>query len=218
MRVLADEGYTHCFFVAGGNVMHLLDSASKIFECVPFTHEHSAVVAAEYFNKTNVAASQRSFSLVTAGPGLTNAVTAIAGSWLESRENLIIGGQVKTADLKSQELRQLGIQEVDGTEIVRQITKVSERLSEPVSSDKIKAFLSAGKSGRKGPVFLEVCWTSKREKPCSNPFPFRSALSCEKDLSKLTRRKWQRLLNCWVRQGVLFFSLAADLNNIKCDL
>jgi len=157
MRVLADEGYTHCFFVAGGNVMHLLDSASKIFECVPFTHEHSAVVAAEYFNKTNVAASQRSFSLVTAGPGLTNAVTAIAGSWLESRENLIIGGQVKTADLKSQELRQLGIQEVDGTEIVRQITKVSERLSEPVSSDKIKAFLSAGKSGRKGPVFLEVC-------------------------------------------------------------
>ncbi len=157
MRVLAEEGYTHCFFVAGGNVMHLLDSASKIFECVPFTHEHSAVIAAEYFNKTNVAVSQRSFSLVTAGPGLTNAVTAIAGSWLESRENLIIGGQVKTADLKSPELRQLGIQEVDGREIVRTITKVSARLSETVSSDKIKAFLEAGRSGRKGPVFLEVC-------------------------------------------------------------
>lgn len=157
MRVLAEEGYTHCFFVAGGNVMHLLDSASKIFECVPFAHEHSAVIAAEYFNKTNVAGSQRSFSLVTAGPGLTNAVTAIAGSWLESRENLIIGGQVKTADLKSPELRQLGIQEVDGREIVRTITKASERLSEPVSSDKIRALLAAGKSGRKGPVFLEVC-------------------------------------------------------------
>jgi len=157
MRVLADQGYTHCFFVAGGNVMHLLDSASKILECVPFTHEHSAVIAAEYFNKTNVAASERAFSLVTAGPGLTNSVTAIAGSWLESRENLIIGGQVKTADLKTQDLRQLGIQEVDGREIVRTITKVSERLREPVSSERIREFLAEGKSGRKGPVFLEVC-------------------------------------------------------------
>lgn len=157
MKVLADEGYTHCFFVAGGNVMHLLDSASLIFECVAFTHEHSAVIASEYFNKIHVATPQRAFSLVTAGPGLTNAVTAIAGSWLESRENLIIGGQVKTADLKSPNLRQLGIQEIDGREIVRTISKVSETIYEPVKSDKIKEYLATGRAGRKGPVFLEIC-------------------------------------------------------------
>src|SRR5665647_783979 len=108
---LVELGYTHCFFVAGGNIMHLLASASHRFKCVAFIHEVAAGIAAEYFNE--VSRSGRAFVLVTAGPGLTNIVTAMAGAYLESRELLVLGGQVKTADLSRKQVRQRGIQEID---------------------------------------------------------------------------------------------------------
>ena len=33
---LCELGYTHCFFVAGGNIMHLLDGVRKRMTRVPF--------------------------------------------------------------------------------------------------------------------------------------------------------------------------------------
>ena len=61
--------------------------------CIPVVHEVAAGIAAEYFNEMHL--GSKAFALVTAGPGLTNIVTAIAGAYLESRELLVIGGQVK---------------------------------------------------------------------------------------------------------------------------
>ena len=42
---LAELGYTHCFFVAGGNIMHLLDGVRRKMRCIPFVHEVSAAIA-----------------------------------------------------------------------------------------------------------------------------------------------------------------------------
>ena len=50
---LEEEGYTHCFFVAGGNIMHLLDGVRRRLTCIPFVHEVAAGIAAEYFNETS---------------------------------------------------------------------------------------------------------------------------------------------------------------------
>lgn len=47
---LVGAGYTHCFFVAGGNIMHLLNSVRTRMVCVPFVHEVAAAIAVEYFN------------------------------------------------------------------------------------------------------------------------------------------------------------------------
>jgi acetolactate synthase-1/2/3 large subunit len=152
---LSQEGYTHCFFLAGGNIMHLLQSASLSMECVPFVHEVSAGIAAEYFNETESSNGKKAFVLVTAGPGLTNLVTAIAGAFLESRELLVIGGQVKTSDLKSDNLRQRGIQEIDGPVLVKSITKFSHRLDQPISRSEFLEIIRTGRAPRKGPVFLE---------------------------------------------------------------
>ena len=91
---LESLGYSHCFFVAGGNIMHLLNSVRSKFKCIPFAHEVGAAIATEYHNESQQENGNKAFCLVTAGPGLTNAVTAIAGSFQESRELLIIGGQV----------------------------------------------------------------------------------------------------------------------------
>lgn len=149
---LKELGYTHCFFVAGGNIMHLLDSASKQFCCVPAVHEVAAGIAAEYFNE----AGGKAFAMVTAAPGITNIVTAIAGAYLESRELLVIGGQVKVEDMSNGEVRQRGIQELDGVELVFSITKASRTMFEPQSEGYFKSLVGAGQTGRKAPVFIEI--------------------------------------------------------------
>jgi acetolactate synthase-1/2/3 large subunit len=154
---LLELGYTHCFFVAGGNIMHLLDGVRQRMTCVPFVHEFAAGVAVEYFNESRPENSGRAFALVTAGPGLTNVVSAVAGAWLESRELLVIGGTVKSSDLSRGEIRQRGIQEIDGVAITKSITVVSERIEAPVSKATFVAAVRRGEQPRKGPVFLEIC-------------------------------------------------------------
>ncbi|QEE27960.1 thiamine pyrophosphate-binding protein [Terriglobus albidus] len=156
--VLADWlqqlGYTHCFFVAGGNIMHLLESCSQRMTCIPVMHEVASCIAAEYFNEVHLGG--KAFALVTAGPGMTNAVTGIAGAYLESREVLVIGGQVKVSDLARDEVRQRGIQEIDGVAIAKPITEKSLRLERVVDRATFAEMTVSGSSGRKGPVFLEI--------------------------------------------------------------
>lgn len=152
---LEDLGYTHCFFVAGGNIMHLLDGMRKRMTCVPFVHEVAAGIAAEYFNESG--GEGRAFTLVTAGPGLTNVMTAVGGAWLESHELLVLGGQVKSTDLARREVRQRGIQEIDGRDIAAPVTKLSVTLEEPISHAQFVDYVEQARTPRKGPVFLEFC-------------------------------------------------------------
>jgi acetolactate synthase-1/2/3 large subunit len=153
---LCEMGYTHCFFLAGGNIMHLLESASKRMKCIPVVHEVTAGIAVEYFNEVVLDKKNKAFALVTAGPGLTNILTAIAGAYTESRELLVIGGQVKTSDLMTKGLRQRGIQEIDGVKITESITKRSERLLIPQPKHYIQNLIAKGFAPRKGPIFLEI--------------------------------------------------------------
>ena len=151
---LVELGYTHCFYVGGGNIMHLLDSCSRKMTCIATVHEVAAGVAVEYFNA--VGDGRRAIALVTAGPGLTNLVTAISGAWLESRELLVLGGQVKTPDLSRGEVRQRGIQEIDGVSIVKSITAHASTIEEVLDQRAFVERAEAGSHGRRGPVFLEL--------------------------------------------------------------
>ena len=151
---LVELGYTHCFYVGGGNIMHLLDSCSRKMTCIATVHEVAAGVAVEYFNA--VGDGRRALALVTAGPGLTNLVTAVAGAWLESRELLVLGGQVKTPDLSRGEVRQRGIQEIDGVSIVKSITVHASTIEEVLDQRAFVERAEAGSHGRRGPVFLEL--------------------------------------------------------------
>lgn len=154
---LGELGYTTCFFVAGGNIMHLLDVMRTRFTCIPVVHEVAAGIAVEYFNETRPSGGGRAFAMVTAGPGLTNIVTALAGAWLESRELLVLGGQVKSSDLSRGEVRQRGIQEIDGVAIAESLCVHAERIEAPLSKAAFFRAVERGQNGRKGPVFLEFC-------------------------------------------------------------
>ena len=130
---LLELGYTHCFFVAGGNIMHLLDGARTRFTCIPVVHEVAAGIAVEYFNESN--GSGKAFAMVTAGPGVSNIITAMSGAWLESRELLVIAGQVKSEDLATGGVRQRGIQEIDGVGLTKAVSKRAIRIASPIAKD-----------------------------------------------------------------------------------
>jgi acetolactate synthase-1/2/3 large subunit len=153
---LSAEGYTHCFFVAGGNIMHLLNAARSRFTCIPFVHEVAAGIAAEYFNESRSSSSGRAFALVTAGPGLTNIVTALAGAFLESRELLVIGGQVKSSDLATDGLRQRGIQEIDGLAIAQPVCVATLAITRPLPRSVAMTPVIRSRTPRMGPAFIEV--------------------------------------------------------------
>jgi acetolactate synthase-1/2/3 large subunit len=123
--------------------------------CVPYVHEVSAAIAAEYFNE--VSDDERAYVLVTAGPGITNALTGLAGAYLESRDLLIVGGQVKYEDLAGNSLRQRGIQEIDGIAIASSVCSATARLTQPVQDRDLVDLISAGLTDRRGPVFIEFC-------------------------------------------------------------
>jgi acetolactate synthase-1/2/3 large subunit len=156
MEWLKLAGYTHCFFVAGGNAMHLIESASHRFVCTPFINEVGAAIAADSFNEICLE-NERAFVLVTAGPGLTNVTTAVASSWVDRRELLVIGGQAKSTDLSRGKVRQFGFQEIGGVEILSSITKKSVLIDNQIGQDELNHYVSLTKTHPKGPVFLEVC-------------------------------------------------------------
>ena len=153
---LKAEGYTHCFFVAGGNIMHLLESLSHQLTCIPVAHEVAASIAAEYYNQTAPDGS-KALALVTAGPGLTNILTGMAGAYLESREVLVLGGQVKTADLSRGLVRQRGIQEIDGVSLARPVSVRSHLLDDAVPMQQFIELIRYQSVGpRPGPIFIEI--------------------------------------------------------------
>ncbi len=151
---LQAAGYTHYFFVGGGNIMHLTESLDRYLTGVPVVHEVAAGIAAEYFNE--IAAPNKALALVTTGPGTSNIVTAVSGAWLESRELLVIGGQVKTEDLAMGRVRSRGIQEIDGAELMRSTTKASYRFLAPIAAPEFLGLIEHSWQPRKGPVFLEM--------------------------------------------------------------
>jgi acetolactate synthase-1/2/3 large subunit len=153
---LVELGYTHCFFVAGGGIMHLLDGVRKRFECIPVVHEVSAGICVEHFNEC-ARDGQHAFALVTTGPGLTNIVTSVAGCYVEHRELLVIAGQVKFEDMLTYPQRQRGVQEVDGKGICTPISVRSECLHVPIPRSRFKSLARLAQGPHPGPVVIEVC-------------------------------------------------------------
>jgi acetolactate synthase-1/2/3 large subunit len=141
--------------------------------CVPFVHEVAATIAAEYFTATADMPMGKAFVLVTAGPGLTNTLTGVASAWGESRELLIVGGQVKKSDLSHGDVRQRGIQELDGATLAESVCKRVLRVEEPWAREPIVEAIRDGASPRQGPVFIEMCLDAQAaaQVPDDGPIP-----------------------------------------------
>lgn len=154
---IATLGVGHVFLLPGGGAMHLNDAVGKHprLEVVACHHEQAAAIAAEAYGRIQ---QNIGVAMVTTGPGATNAVTAVAGAWVESVPLLLLSGQVKRADLlRGAPLRQKGVQEVDIVSIVRPITKYAVTVERPEDIRReLERATFVARTGRAGPVWIDV--------------------------------------------------------------
>ncbi len=162
-QFVADKGVKHVFLVTGGGAMHLNASLAqeKRIEPICNSHEQASAMGAESYAK---AVNGLGVCLVTTGPGGTNAITGVAGAWLDSTPTIFLSGQVKRPDRMFDAntgeplgMRQLGVQEVDIISIVRPITKYATTILDPleIRYELEKAYWLA-LNGRPGPVWIDI--------------------------------------------------------------
>lgn len=147
----------HMFMLPGGGAMHLNDSLgkSKKIKYVVCLHEQALSIAAESYARVT---NDIGLCMVTTGPGGTNALTGLAGAYIESTPVFFISGQVKRADMiNGQGIRQQGMQELNIIDIVKPITKYAYCVTnEKEIKYHIKKALYLAMNGRKGPVWLDI--------------------------------------------------------------
>jgi len=145
------------FLLPGGGAMHLVDAVGKNrqIEVVACLHEQAAAISAEAYSRIS---ENIGVAMVTTGPGATNAITAVAGAWIESVPLMIVSGQCKRSDmLRDSPLRQKGVQEVDIVKMVRSITKYSKIVENPLEIRSVmEEAYHIAKEGRAGPVWIDV--------------------------------------------------------------
>lgn len=157
IKRLEETGVKHMFMLPGGGAMHLNDSLgkSKKIQYIGCLHEQACAIAAEAYARVN---NTLGLLMVTTGPGGTNALTGVAGAYLESTPVFVVSGQVKRADMiNGQGIRQQGMQELNIIPVVTPITKYAVLVDDP---QKIRYHLERAlyeaTHGRKGPVWLDI--------------------------------------------------------------
>ncbi|MBN93049.1 MAG: acetolactate synthase [Deltaproteobacteria bacterium] len=147
---LKNEGVSHLFTLCGGHIQSIYDGCIDLdIRVVDFRHEQAAAHAAEGWAR---ATGEVGVAAVTAGPGVTDAVTAVANAQRSGCPMVLIGGQGPRA------LSEMGsLQEMDHVSLMRSITKWSTTVPE---SRRIPDYLATAfrkaKTGVPGPVFLEM--------------------------------------------------------------
>lgn len=150
------------FLLSGGGIMHLVDSIGRSdLNAYCCHHEQGAAIAAEGYSRIGNK-KKIGVVLVTSGPGGTNAITGMAGAWLDSIPMLILNGQVKRSDITPRSngqplVRQVGFQELNLIDLVKPITKYAVTVD---NENEIRYHLEKAvflaKEGRPGPVWLEI--------------------------------------------------------------
>jgi acetolactate synthase-1/2/3 large subunit len=149
-KALKAENVSYIFTLCGGHVMPIYDGCiDEGIGVIDVRHEQTAAHAADGWARVT---GQPGVAVVTAGPGLTDAVTGVASAHRANIPMIIMGGQGPRpfADMGS-------LQDMNHVELMRPITKWAvsvpegRRLAEYVSM----AFRIAT-TGLPGPVFLEM--------------------------------------------------------------
>ncbi|MBF0444612.1 MAG: thiamine pyrophosphate-binding protein, partial [Magnetococcales bacterium] len=154
---VAKQGVKTVFMVPGGGAMYLVDALGQNpdLNYIANLHEQASTIAAEAYSRIN---GRLGVALVTTGPGATNAITGVAGAWIESVPMLVISGQVKRADMMGDTgVRQMGPQEVNIISMVAPITKYAVTIMDPKDiRHHMEKAIELATTGRRGPVWIDV--------------------------------------------------------------
>jgi len=147
---LKRAGVRHLFTLNGGHIWPILTGATEHdIRIVDVRHEQSAAFAAEGWAKVT---RECGVAAVTAGPGVTNAITALAQAQSADSPMLVIGGRAPVARWGMGSL-----QEMDHVAVVRGLTKKAVTLDSAEDAFAcVSELMRTALSRRTGPVFMDV--------------------------------------------------------------
>ena len=151
-RMLKAEGVRHVFTLSGLHIAPIYAACvEEGIAIVDTRHEQAAAHAADATARLTRGIG---VACVTAGPGVTDAITGIANAYAASSPVLLLGGAAPSFNAGKGSL-----QEMEQVDLFTRITKWSDRIPAP---DRVPTFLAKAfrtmLSGRPGPVFLECPW------------------------------------------------------------
>lgn len=149
-RSLKAQGVSTIYTLCGGHVAPIYDGCfNHDIHVVDMRHEQAAAHAADAHARLTRGIG---VALVTAGPGVTDAVTGVANAYQARSPMILLGG---AAPLKTKGMGAL--QEMPQTDMFRTFTKASFTIerTEDIPARMADAYRAA-LSGRPGPVFLEL--------------------------------------------------------------
>ena len=148
--VLASHGVQHLFTLCGGHISPILTGAtSRGITVCDVRDEVSAVFAADAVARMTGICG---VAAVTAGPGVTNTVTAVKNAQMAQSPLIIFGGATATV-LKGRG----SLQDIDQISLMKPVTKWATSLSliKEIQPALEHAF-EVATTGTPGPVFIEV--------------------------------------------------------------
>lgn len=150
VRALARHGVDTLFTLSGGHVFPIYDGAVKEeVQLLDVRHEQTAAFAAEAVGKLTGAPG---VAVVTAGPGVTNTVSAVAAAHENGSPLMLIGG-------RAPQFRwgQGSLQEFDHVPVLRPVTKVARTVTEPGRVvEAVDDAMVAAATPKQGPCFLDI--------------------------------------------------------------
>jgi acetolactate synthase-1/2/3 large subunit len=149
-RVLASRGVKQIFTLCGGHISPILVGAeANGIKVVDVRDEVSAVFAADAVARMT---GIPGIAAVTAGPGVTNTVTAVKNAQLAQSPLVIFGGAAATL-LKGRG----ALQDIDQISLMASITKWAVSISKVQSiGPTVEKAFDLAQEGVPGPVFIEV--------------------------------------------------------------
>jgi thiamine pyrophosphate-dependent acetolactate synthase large subunit-like protein len=148
-KALKSRGVSHLFTLSGGHLFSIYDGCrAEGIEIVDVRHEQSAVFAAEGFAK---ATRRLGVAALTAGPGVTNGISAIAGAQANCSPVCVLGG-------RAPELRwgAGSLQEIDHLPFVSPLVKSAETVKETGAiGARTAAALDLALEAPFGPTFVD---------------------------------------------------------------
>lgn len=156
---IAQWGIQDVFTVTGGGAMHMNDAFGHHpkLHCTYQHHEQACAMAAEAYARLG---NKMAAVCVTTGPGATNAVTGVLGSWMDSIPMLVFSGQARyatTVEASGLPLRSMGVQECNIVPVVKPLTKYAHMVIRPEEIRyHLEKALYLAVNGRPGPVWLDI--------------------------------------------------------------
>ena len=149
-KVLASRGVKHLFTLCGGHISPILVGAeANGIRVVDVRNEDSAVFAADAVARMT---GLPGVAAVTAGPGVTNTITAVKNAQLAQSPIVLFGGAAATL-LKGRG----ALQDIDQISLMKPITKWAVSIKKVQSLRPIvESALDLAQDAVPGPVFIEV--------------------------------------------------------------